>query len=62
MKCQYRLKMKKISYIEFPAIDIEAAKTFFSAAFGWSFLDYGPDYTAFVNEGIDGGFFKSDLA
>ena len=24
-------------------------------------MDYGPDYTAFSNEGLDGGFFKSDL-
>jgi len=37
-------------------------KTFFTAAFGWSFVDYGPDYTAFSNEGLDGGFFRSDLA
>ena len=25
-------------------------------------MDYGPDYTAFSNEGLDGGFFKSDLS
>jgi predicted enzyme related to lactoylglutathione lyase len=52
---------EKINYVEFPAKDIEATKTFFSAAFGWSFTDYGSDYTAFANEGIEGGFFKSDL-
>ena len=52
---------EKIDYVEFPARDIEAAKSFFSSAFGWTFTDYGPDYTAFSNEGIDGGFFKSDL-
>jgi len=51
---------EKINYVEFPAKDIEAAKNFFSAAFGWSFVDYGPEYTAFSNEGIDGGFFLSD--
>ncbi len=51
----------KIDYIEFPAGDIEKAKAFFSAAFGWSFTDYGPDYTSFSDEGVDGGFFKSDL-
>ena len=28
----------------------------------WSFTDYGPDYTAFSNEGLDGGFFKSYLS
>ena len=52
---------EKINSIEFPAKDIEAAKSFFNTAFGWSFADYGPDYTAFSNEGLDGGFFKSDL-
>tara|TARA_B110000037_G_scaffold180013_1_gene206463 strand:- start:173 stop:526 length:354 start_codon:yes stop_codon:yes gene_type:complete len=53
---------EKINYVEFPATDIEATKAFFTAAFGWSFTDYGPDYTAFSNEGLDGGFFKSDLS
>ena len=51
---------EKINYIEFPATDIQAVKAFFSAAFGWKFEDYGLDYVAFSNEGVDGGFFKSD--
>ncbi len=53
---------EKINYVEFPAKDIEAAKAFFSFVFKWSFIDYGPDYACFVGEGLDGGFFKSDLA
>ena len=53
---------KKINYVEFPAKDMEATKAFFTKAFGWSFTDYGPNYTAFSNEGLDGGFFKSDLS
>lgn len=53
---------EKINYVEFPAKDIEKSKAFFSAVFGWSFVDYGPDYAAFSNEGLDGGFFKSDLS
>jgi hypothetical protein len=52
---------EKINYVEFPANDIEATKAFFTTVFDWSFIDYGPEYTAFSNEGIDGGFFKSDL-
>ena len=52
---------EKINYVEFPAKDVEATKDFFTAAFNWSFEDFGPDYTAFSNEGLDGGFFKSDL-
>jgi len=53
---------EKINYVEFPAKDIDATKAFFTAVFGWSFVDYGPDYAAFSNEGLDGGFYKSDLA
>ena len=53
---------EKINYVEFPAKDIEATKTFFSSVFEWSFIDYAPDYVAFSNQGIDGGFFKSDLS
>jgi len=51
----------KMNYVEFPAKDMEATKAFFAAAFDWSFVDYGPEYIAFTNEGLDGGFFKSDL-
>jgi uncharacterized protein len=52
----------KINYIELPAADIESVKSFFTKAFGWSFTDYGPDYTAFSNEGVDGGFYRADLS
>ncbi len=52
---------EKINYVEFPANDLAATKTFFAKVFGWSFVDYGPDYMAFSNAGLDGGFFKSDL-
>ena len=51
-----------INYIEFPAKDIEKAKSFFIAVFDWEFVDYGLEYSAFSNAGIDGGFFKSDLS
>ena len=53
---------EKINYIELPSKDIEATKLFFTKVFHWSFIDYGPEYTAFSNEGIDGGFFKSRLS
>lgn len=54
-------KNNKINYIEIPAKNIEATKVFFSTVFGWSFVDYGPDYCSFAAQGVDGGFFKSDL-
>ena len=53
---------EKMNYVEFPAKDLEATKTFFTMAFGWSFTDYGPEYTAFSDEGLDGGFFRADLS
>ncbi len=52
---------EKINYVEFPAGDLAATKAFFIQAFGWSFVDYGPDYAAFSNQGIDGGFYRSEL-
>ncbi len=54
-------KHEKINYLEFPAKNIEATKAFFNAVFGWRFEDYGPEYVAFFDAGMDGGFFKSDL-
>lgn len=52
---------EKMNYVELPATNIEATKAFFTAAFGWTFTDYGPEYTAFDDEGLDGGFYQSDL-
>jgi len=49
----------KINYLEIPSKDILISKNFFSQVFGWSFKDYGPEYTAFVDAGIDGGFYQS---
>jgi predicted enzyme related to lactoylglutathione lyase len=45
-----------INYIEFPAVDMESTKQFYGAAFGWEFIDYGPDYVSFSGAGVDGGF------
>ncbi|MFT5281249.1 MAG: putative enzyme related to lactoylglutathione lyase [Yoonia sp.] len=50
-----------ISYIEFAANDLTAIKAFYSEAFDWQFVDYGPDYIAFENAGIAGGFYYSPL-
>ncbi len=52
---------EKIDYLELPARDLEASKGFFSTVFGWSFIDYGPDYSAFADAGVAGGFFRSEL-
>jgi len=52
---------EKINYVEFPASDLGRTKAFFETAFGWTFVDYGPEYTAFSDQGLDGGFYKSEL-
>jgi uncharacterized protein len=47
---------RRIDYIEFPAGDLPATKRFYQQAFGWKFTDYGPDYAAFEDGRLDGGF------
>ncbi len=54
-------KHEKINYVELPAKHLEATKAFFQAVFNWEFIDYGPEYTAFSNQGLDGGFYQADL-
>ena len=45
----------KLDYLELPAANLPATKEFYSQAFGWTFVDYGPTYAAMTNAGIDGG-------
>ncbi len=52
---------EKINYVELPAKDLTDVKNFFQAVFSWEFTDFGPEYTAFSDEGLDGGFYKSNL-
>ncbi len=51
---------EKLNYVEFGTLDINSTKRFFETVFGWIFTDYGPEYTAFANQGLDGGFFKAE--
>jgi len=53
---------EKLNYAEYPSKNIAGTKAFFEKAFGWTFVDYGPDYAAFAGQGLDGGFFKSDAS
>ena len=45
----------KLDYLELPAANLPATKEFYTEAFGWTFVDYGPTYAAF-EQGLDGGF------
>ncbi|VAW56809.1 Glyoxalase family protein [hydrothermal vent metagenome] len=53
---------EKINYVEFPSKNLKDTKLFFTQVFGWEFQDFGPEYTAFSNQGLDGGFFKANLS
>lgn len=48
-----------INYVELPGKDLGALEAFYSAAFGWIFTDYGPEYRAFSDGSFDGGFRRS---
>lgn len=47
---------RRIDYVEFSVTDVAAAKSFYGAVFGWSFTDYGPEYTSFHDGRLGGGF------
>jgi len=51
---------QKIDYVEFPAADFDAIQSFYERAFGWEFTDYGPEYRAFTDGKLDGGFRRGD--
>jgi predicted enzyme related to lactoylglutathione lyase len=55
-------KENVIDYIEFPARDLDAAERFYASLFNWTFEDYGPEYRAFSDGRLSGGFYRSELA
>ncbi len=50
----------KIDYVELPVTDFAQAKTFYGSAFDWAFEDWGDDYVAFSESGLEGGFRKAE--
>lgn len=51
-----------IDYVELTGGDLAATTSFYAAAFGWSFTEYGPDYSGIGGAGIEGGFDRSAAA
>lgn len=51
-----KLKHEQIQYVEFLSNDLQRIKKFYADSFGWKFTDYGPEYTAFEGDHVDGGF------
>ena len=43
-----------IDYIEFTVSDMAAARRFYAEAFGWTYNDYGPEYTGIRHSSGEG--------
>lgn len=50
----------RVDFFEIPVTDLEAAKTFYGRAFGWTFKDYGPHYADILGAGLSGGLHPVD--
>jgi predicted enzyme related to lactoylglutathione lyase len=51
-----KLKHEQIQYIEFLSKNLLEIKKFYTDSFGWEFTDFGPEYSAFTGDYVDGGF------
>ena len=51
-----------IDYIELTVTDMDAAKAFYTSAFGWSLADYGPEYAGIQGDGSEQGGLRLDSA
>lgn len=47
--------MARPGFIELPASDIDASKTFYSRAFGWDLTAFGPTYACTMTGDVDVG-------
>ncbi len=48
------------NYIELQAENLDAMKTFYNAAFGFTFTDYGPEYAAVEGGPVEIGIARSE--
>ncbi len=46
----------RVDYVELWSESTESMKAFYGEAFGWTFTDFGPDYTEFQDVRAAGGF------
>ncbi len=47
--------MARLNYVELPVTDVDAAKAFYEAAFGWTMTGFGPTYAATTSGDTDIG-------
>ncbi len=52
----------KMDYVEFYTAELEVEQAFFGSAFGWDFVEYGPDYRDIKAAGIGGGIARAEHA
>lgn len=45
----------KVDFFELNVTDMDAAKAFYTKAFGWQYQDYGPEYADIQGAGLSGG-------
>jgi len=50
----------RIDYIEIPVTDLNKAREFFVALFGWAFQEWGPDYYSFNDGRLECGMRRAD--
>ncbi|SEP71271.1 hypothetical protein SAMN05428995_101581 [Loktanella sp. DSM 29012] len=51
----------QLDYVEFTSPEPQATREFMANVFGWSFVDYGPDYADIQGAGIGGGVERGTL-
>ena len=49
-----------VDYVEIPSRDVTRSRIFFTELLGLRFTEYGPDYVAFEDGRMGGGFYTSD--
>lgn len=50
-----------LDYLEFTSPQVEKTQAFFTEAFGWTYIDYGPDYKDIQGAGLGGGIERGPL-
>jgi len=60
------MTVARVCFVELPARDLGAAKSFYETAFGWALTDFGPSYactlTGDVDLGLQGDMDEAPLA
>lgn len=50
-----------LDYLEFTSPQMEKTQAFFTDAFGWTYIDYGPNYKDIQGAGLSGSVERGEL-